>query len=311
MQYTSKIALLAIALFGTSALAAPFAGEAEYDIEAREVDNDLEAREFFETYLEAREDPSLDARDVAALDLEAREYLEYLEAREVASERPQTPATPQSAYSQSPPSPHVETSQTTPSESKPQSDVHLTPHQKSMLRAKLYAAQEFENPQVYRAALDDKTDKLHRFAVARYLKKAKHLKKALANVDSPYHKAAKRIVHRRKAKVYLSDKHNYKNALKHKHHKYHKDAVQVYFTHGSNFVKALSHKKSKFHKAAVREYLLDRKTRKAVLSDPSNPFYKQAKKMQKKINKRLRKLSSGSPSHSSNSTTSTTTPSKA
>ena len=84
MQYTSKIALLAVALFGTSALAMPLVGDAEYDVEAREVD-DLSAREFYDAYLEAREDPSLDARDVESLDFEAREYLEYLEAREAAT----------------------------------------------------------------------------------------------------------------------------------------------------------------------------------------------------------------------------------
>ena len=85
MQYTSKIALLAVALFGTSALAAPYAGETGFDIEAREVDNDLSAREFYELYLEVRADPSLDARDLESLDFEAREYLEYLEAREAAT----------------------------------------------------------------------------------------------------------------------------------------------------------------------------------------------------------------------------------
>jgi hypothetical protein len=82
MQYTSKIALLAVALFGTSALAAPFGGEVDYDLETREVDNDLSARDFYESYLEARADPSLDARDLELMDIEAREYLEYLEARE-------------------------------------------------------------------------------------------------------------------------------------------------------------------------------------------------------------------------------------
>ena len=35
-------------------------------------------------YLEARADPSIDARSLDAMDLEAREYLEYLEARESA-----------------------------------------------------------------------------------------------------------------------------------------------------------------------------------------------------------------------------------
>lgn len=84
MQYTSKTALLAVALFGTSVLSLPFAGEAEY-VEAREVDNDLSSREFYETHLEARADPSLDARDLKSLDFEARENLDYLKARDVAT----------------------------------------------------------------------------------------------------------------------------------------------------------------------------------------------------------------------------------
>ena len=85
MQYTSKIALLAVALFGTSALALPFAHEAGFDVEAREVDNDLSAREFYHMYLEARADSTLDARDLEALDLEARDYIDYLEARAAAN----------------------------------------------------------------------------------------------------------------------------------------------------------------------------------------------------------------------------------
>ena len=81
MQYTSKIALLAVALFGTSALAVPIVG---VDVEAREINDDLSAREFYDMYLEARADPSLDARDLESLDFEAREYLDYLEARDAA-----------------------------------------------------------------------------------------------------------------------------------------------------------------------------------------------------------------------------------
>ena len=86
MQYTSKLAILAVALFSTSALAAPYASlDGDYELEAREVDNELSAREFYDAYLEARADPDLDARDLEAMDLEAREYLEYLEAREAAA----------------------------------------------------------------------------------------------------------------------------------------------------------------------------------------------------------------------------------
>jgi hypothetical protein len=306
MQYTSKIALLAVALFGTSALAVPFASDAGYDVEAREVDNDLSAREFYDMYLEARADPSLDARDLDSLDLEAREYLEYLEARATAAaELPQTPLSPHS--------PHLETTvhshgahETTHSESKPHPSVYLTPHQKAIRRAKIVAAKEFEDPKVYHAALTDKDNKLHRFAVSKYLSKPKNLRKALANTDSPYHKAAKRVLHQRKAKVYLADKSNLKKALKHKHNKYHKDAVKLYLSRGDNFEHALSNKKARFHKAAVHEYLLDTKTRKSVLADKTDPFFKQAKKLQKKINKELKhiKVSTGSAADKTTSTSS-------
>lgn len=86
MQYTSKLAILAVALFSTSVVAVPFASfDGDSELEVREADNELSAREFYEAYLEARADPSLDARDIEAMDFEAREYLEYLEAREAAT----------------------------------------------------------------------------------------------------------------------------------------------------------------------------------------------------------------------------------
>ena len=72
----SKIAFLTVAIFCASALAIPLAAEAGFEVEAREIDNDLEARDYGDMYLEAR--------DVEALDLEAREDLEELEAREPA-----------------------------------------------------------------------------------------------------------------------------------------------------------------------------------------------------------------------------------
>jgi len=321
MQYTSKIALLAVALFGTSVLAAPFADEAGYEVEAREVEDDLAAREFFEMYLEARADPSLDARDIESLDFEAREYFDYLEAREAASlaatQPPQTP--PQSPLSPSPrpQSTRVETTEkktteksnaptpndATRSESKPKVNTsNLSPHQQSVRRAKKLAVKEFEDPKVYKNALADKENKFHHYAVLKYLSKPEHLKEAIATKDSPYHKVAKRVVHQRKAKVYLSDKKNFNRALKRKHHKYHKDAVKKYLAHGDNFDKSLADKKSRFHKAAVHEYLLDKKTRKSVLADSTSPYYKQAKKLQKKIDQRRAKLSGGSLS--GNSTTS-------
>jgi hypothetical protein len=237
------------------------------------------------------------------LDFEAREYLEYLEARAattVAADPPQTPLPPKSS--------HLETSEpshgvhaSTRAESKSQDNVFLTPHQKSVSRTKKLAAKEFEDPKVFQTALADKDNKLHSYAVFKHLKDPQNLKEALASKGNPYHTLAKRVDHRRKAKVYLSDKKNYQKALKRKHHKYHKDAVKKYFSHGDNFDHALSDKKSHYHKDAVREYLLDKKTRESVLADSSSPYYKAAKKLQKKIDKRVK--SDGS--HSGNSTTAT------
>jgi hypothetical protein len=304
MQYTSKIALLAVALFGTSALAAPFAGEAEYDVEAREVDNDLSAREFYDMYLEARADPSLDARDLESMDFEAREYLDYLEAREAATATPMTPQTPQTPLS--PKSSRLETQEhsrvATHSESKHEL-VHLSQHQKSVRRAKKVAAKKFKDVEFYHHALLDKENQFHKFAVLKYLNKPKNLKKALANTNSPYHKAAKRVLHRHKAKVYLADKKNFKKALTHKRSRYHKDAVKMYLSQGDHYEFALTHKRARYHKAAVHEYLLDTNTRKQVLSDKTNAFYKQAVKLQKKINKRHEHIKLSDGSHSGNSTT--------
>ena len=68
MRYTSKVALLAVAFFGVSVLAVPLqvAPGSQYDLEAREFDNDLFSRGFYDMYL--------DARDLESLDLEPRVY---------------------------------------------------------------------------------------------------------------------------------------------------------------------------------------------------------------------------------------------
>ena len=72
MQYTIKVALLAVTLYGTSARALPsgYGGrqnqQTSRNIERRELDNDLSYRELNE------------------MNLEAREYLDYLEARDAA-----------------------------------------------------------------------------------------------------------------------------------------------------------------------------------------------------------------------------------
>jgi len=271
MQYTSKIALLAVALFGTSALAAPFTGEAEYDVEARDVDNDLSTREFYEMYVEAR--------DLESMDLEAREYLEARQATTVAT--PQTRLSPKSSNVET----HQQTKATT---SKKQ--VFLTDHQKAMRRARMMAVEEFKNdPEYYRYALKDKKSKNHNFAVMEYLSTSKNLKKALRSKRSPYYGMAKRIDHQRKAQTYLADKKNFKKALKNKRNSYYKDAVKMYFTQGTNFEQALTHKNSRFHDAAVQQYLLYTKTRNLAIASKDHPFHDQAVALQKKINKQLRK----------------------
>ena len=83
MQYTSKLAMLAVALFSTSVVAFPLPMDTE--LEVREADIELSAREVFDAYLEARADPTLNARDLNTLELDTRAYLEYLEARQVAT----------------------------------------------------------------------------------------------------------------------------------------------------------------------------------------------------------------------------------
>jgi hypothetical protein len=291
MQYKSaKIALLAIALFGTSALATPFAGDAEYDIEARDVDNELAAREFFEMN-----------------DVEAREPESATVATPRTPQTPQTPETPQTP--QTPLSGHstnVESHEHGHEAAGAKHEkVFLTKHQKSVHRLKKLAAKKFEDVDFYHKALKDKESKYHRFAVSKHLSKPKNLKKALANKKSPYHKAAKHIIHVRKAKIYLEDDNNFVKALKHKHNKYHKDAVKKYFSHGTNYQQALIHKSSPFHKAAVHEYLLDKKNRKRAIANLEHPFHKQAVKMQKKINKH-HKHTISSDSLTGNSTTTAT-----
>ena len=79
MQYIPKVALLIVlALFGTFVLALPLqvAPGSQYDLEAREFNIGLSARGLYD--LEARDEPTLDARDLEVLDpdSEAREYLE-------------------------------------------------------------------------------------------------------------------------------------------------------------------------------------------------------------------------------------------
>jgi hypothetical protein len=291
MQYTSKLALLAVALFGTTALAAPFGGEAGYDVEAREVENDLSAREFYELYLEARADPSLDARELEYMDLEAREYHDYLVARDAASVPPSSPNTPSSSniaveavkasesasgsLTRSPDGTVTETASTTssyevddviansftppskhnstsdPSEHHKHHHRFLTAHQKAMRAARKAAAKKLQDPEVYKAALHHKHNKLHAFAVIKYLSDPKNFKRVIHNRKSRYYKAAKRLQRHRKAKAYLKSKKNFTTALEDVDHKYHRAAVKKYFAQ-------------------------DRANFENALKDPESRFYKAA-----------------------------------
>jgi hypothetical protein len=141
---------------------------------------------------------------------------------------------------------------------------------------------EFEaNPAFYQHSLLDKESKAHRYAVKQYLSEPGNLDKALANPDSPYYRMAKRIRHHHRAKAYLANKKHFKDALKHKHSKYHKDAIRKYLSHGDRYEHALSDKSARFHKFAVHEYLRDKKTRESVLADQSSPFYHAAVEFEK------------------------------
>jgi hypothetical protein len=301
MQYTSKLAMLAVALFSSSVVAFPLPMDTE--LEVREADIELSAREVFDAYLEARADPTLNARDLNTLELDTRAYLEYLEARQAAtstppnstthSDTPQTPQTPLSADSSSKPSEHGH---------------YLARVQTDRAAAKKAASEEFQDPTSYKKALADKGDKYHKFAVRKYLNDPSNMKEALADKSSPYHKDAVHIRRQQKATVYLSHEKNYMRALKSKHNKFHKEAVKQYLSADpERFERTLMDKHAKFHKEAMHMYLLDSNVRKEAIADERSPFHDAAVKMQKKIDHR--KLH-GKHSNGANNTphTSTTSP---
>jgi len=301
MQYTSKLAILAVALFSTSALAAPFASF-ESELEVREADNELSARELFDAYLEARENPSLDARDLEALDLEAREYLEYLEMREAATTStadhsvPNSPTPSGSSGSQTPPQTPMSATSAQGDDQHPHFDL-IQKHRASKSKA---ATKKFKNLAFYNKALANEDSSYHRLAVAQYLSDSNNFKEALADKHSHFHKAAQHMDHRQKAKVYLAVAKQYKKALKSKHSKYHKDAVKEYLSNPAAFEEALSGKHA-FHKEAVHQYLRDSTVRKSAIADTSSPFHKAAVKMQKKLDAKKH-----GKKHSSSSTATST-----
>jgi len=304
MQYTSKLAILAAAFFSTSALAAPYASF-DSELKVREADNELSAREYFDAYLEARENPYLDARDLEALDLEAREYLEYLEMREVAA------STTTSDHSVAKSTTHSGSSDSqTPPQTPPQSPMSATsptgdeqyPLFTSIkqYRASLSKAANFEDPNSYNQALANDESPYHKLAVQKYLGDPSNLKKALATKKSPYHKAAKRM-------DYLEKPKHYNHALKSKSDKYHKAAVEMYLlSKPAAFEEALNDKKGRFRKEAIHIYLSDPVVRQKAIANTSSPFHKAALNFGQKKHRKHGKKHSSSPT--STSTTSTATP---
>jgi len=303
--------MLAVALFSSSVVAFPLSMDAE--LEVREADIEFSAREVFDAYLEARADPTLNPRDLNNLELDTRAYLEYLEARETAtstansathSDTPQTPQTPLAADSSSKSSEHGH---------------YLARVQTDRAAAKKAAFAELQDPTSYTRALADKGDKYHKFAVRKYLNDPSNIKEALADTTSLFHKDAVRLRRQQKATVYLSHKKNYMRALKSKHNKFHNDAVKQYLSADpEHFERALMHKHAHFHKEAVHMYLLDSNVRKEAIADERSPFHKAAVKMQKKIDHKKGKHSTGAsdvtPSHTtspSSAPSATSTPTRA
>jgi len=330
MQYTSKLAMLAVALFSSSVVAFPLPMDA--DLEVREADNELSAREVFDAYLEARDDPTLNARDLKSLELDTRAYLEYLEAREAAtatehstahsathSDTPQTtdPSTAKPAtHSNTPQTPQTpQTPLSADSSSKSSEHGHyLVRVQNNRAAAKKAASEEFQDPTSYKKALTDKGNQFHKFAVRKYLHDPSNMKEALADKSNMLHKDAVHIRRQQKATVYLSHEANYMKALKSKHNKFHKEAVKQYLSADpERFETALMNKHAHFHKDAMRMYLQDSDVRKEAIADQSSPFHKAAVKMQKKIDhsKVHGKHSKGASGDDTPTPSHTTTPSSA
>ena len=309
MQFTTKFAFLAAAVAG--ALAAPLvARDIEYELDARDVE-DLSAREFYDMYLEVRADPTLDARTVEAMDLEAREYLAYLEAREAAtvslspwslttlqlsSLRLQAVAKkPLEAAAPAPATPTIKAkpTATTPTDetahhrSRVADSASTMAHPGSHILFKPSKAQktELKDPKALEVALNDPKSKLHNAASYIHRKKLavqdlkqnpEHMQKALSDKTSRFHRLA--------VNTYFADKTKLAAALKDKKDPHHKDAerfehrqkAKTYFKTKGNFKKALSQKKNKFHKQAVRQYLNNTEHFKKAFTNKKSKLHKAA-----------------------------------
>jgi hypothetical protein len=268
MQYTSKFVFLAAIAFSTSALAATFVPR---DVV---VESDLTAREFYNMYLEARAHPSIDARSLDAMDMEAREYLEYLEGRESTSASNKKLSYTSETISEKSTS---EESSSSPSQNsshtpvKPFCAYKLQGKKTWLATEKAAMKQKLKTDHnLYDEALEDNHNKLHNLAVKIYL--ASHtdaLKKAAANKKNAYHHVAKELVKKEKAKIYLCEASNFMKALKHKHHKYHKVAVRQYLSIQKYFEEALADEMSIFHEQALQLKEEEEQLKHSLLKTPT------------------------------------------
>jgi len=296
MQYSTKFALLAAAVFGATAFAAPLAPRnVDYDLEAREVELDagLTAREFYEMYLEARSNPELDARSVDAMDLEAREYLEYLEARDATTQKPlATPSSPAPSATEhaapagshtpevptpeahkeeaSHPKSRVALDQSQPEHgSKPESKEHESkpedgkdstkPHSHLHLKPTKEQKEKVADPATRQEALHDKSNPLHHAAVYEH-------KKEIAKTKL---KEDPKLLHA---------------ALEDKDNKLHKLAVKTTLSDPAKLKAALASKSNPLHKAAkrlekhrkVKKFLSDKHHYEKALKDKHSKYHKAA-----------------------------------
>lgn len=115
------------------------------------------------------------------------------------------------------------------------------------------AGEIFDSLDFHHIALSRKI-KLNKYylAIKMYLDDPENFKNALADHESPYHKAAKRRLRDRKAKAYFAeDPNNLLLALKHRGNRYHKKAVMKFLSHRNNFINAYTNEHHRLHRAAV------------------------------------------------------------
>lgn len=272
MQYTTKLALLAVAFGATTALAGPLTARSLDDqLKVPELDADLSSREFHG--LEARAYPQLDARSIGIVDWahkhvltkwakhhqqegDCEHVLFHLKATKEQEKILRDPIAFEQALADD------------------ENPLHKVAEH--ILEVALAGAQFREFPPLLPLALFDKYHPLHSIAVQLELAKSAKFLEALINKSNPLHRAAKGLQNHLKVEVYLSDKKHYKDALHNKDDKHHEDAVLKYLSNEVHFDYALSHKHSEHHKIALRLYFSNPMNFIRVLSEKGSPFHKAA-----------------------------------